>query len=57
MFGSSLSIICEREKTKIPRFVHACLAAVEKRGKRFLNYLKKLFLFTVRISDCYIFPK
>lgn len=32
VFGSSLTAICEREKTKIPRFVHACLAAVEKRG-------------------------
>lgn len=32
VFGSSLTIICEREKTNIPRFVHACLAAVEKRG-------------------------
>lgn len=56
MFGSSLSIICEREKTKIPRFVHACLAAVEKRGKRVLNYLKILFLLTVGISNFYIFP-
>ncbi|XP_052091877.1 rho GTPase-activating protein 15-like isoform X1 [Mytilus californianus] len=32
MFGGELKIICDREKTKIPKFVVKCVAAIEKRG-------------------------
>ncbi|XP_071152999.1 rho GTPase-activating protein 15-like isoform X12 [Mytilus edulis] len=32
MFGGELKMICDREKTKIPKFVVKCVAAIEKRG-------------------------
>ncbi|ESO11090.1 hypothetical protein HELRODRAFT_72679 [Helobdella robusta] len=32
VFGSSIQSICEREKSKIPRFIRECMLAVESRG-------------------------
>ncbi|XP_068602400.1 rho GTPase-activating protein 15 isoform X2 [Brachionichthys hirsutus] len=32
VFGCRLSTLCEREGTTVPRFVHFCLDAVDKRG-------------------------
>ncbi|ESP01570.1 hypothetical protein LOTGIDRAFT_225310 [Lottia gigantea] len=32
VFGSRLKDLCEKEHTKIPNFVRACITAVEKRG-------------------------
>lgn len=32
VFGCGLEMLCEREKSTVPRFVRLCTAAVEKRG-------------------------
>ncbi|XP_069111743.1 rho GTPase-activating protein 12-like isoform X3 [Argopecten irradians] len=32
VFGGSLKQVCERDKTKVPKFVQRCVAAIEKRG-------------------------
>ncbi|CAL1535833.1 unnamed protein product [Lymnaea stagnalis] len=32
VFGSKLQELCDRDKNNVPKFVHACIAAVEKKG-------------------------